>query len=111
MRATMSRPWKKKKGRTYRSFERISRKKMKPVMYWGDTECLKGPRAARKAREDSAIAQRRVQLGMTQRQLADSLEIGVSAVRSWEQGTRQPGRASLIKLSEALHCTVDELLR
>ena len=83
---------------------------MKPVMYWGDTECLKGPRAARKAREDSAIAQRRVQLGMTQRQLADALEIGVSAVRSWEQGTRQPGRASLIKLSAVLHCTVDELI-
>ena len=44
-------------------------------------------------------------------QLAEKVGVSVTAVSSWEQGKRQPGRASLIKLSEVLGCTVDELLR
>lgn len=81
----------------------------RPVMHWGDTSHLKVPRPARE--DSTAIARKRIENNLTQTQLAEKIGVSVTSVSSWEQGKRQPGRASLIKLSEALHCTVDELLR
>lgn len=80
----------------------------RPIMHWGDTSHLKVPRPAR---EDSPIARKRVENNLTQTQLAELLHTTRQTVSHWECGAQMPSVRSLLQLSEALHCTVDELLR
>lgn len=46
---------------------------------------------------------------MTQKELGDKLGVTPSAVTRWESGECFPRGEKLIKLAEALHCTIDEL--
>lgn len=51
------------------------------------------------------IKSRRVHLGLTQEQLADSVGVSYQAVQQWESGKSNPKGKRLQALSEALHCT------
>ena len=56
------------------------------------------------------ICKRRKELGLTQNQLAKSLNISFQAVSKWENNTAYPDIEMLPKLAAALHTTVDALL-
>ena len=56
------------------------------------------------------ISKRRKDLGMTQVQLAQSLNISFQAISKWETGAAHPDIVMLPKLASALHTTVDALL-
>lgn len=47
--------------------------------------------------------------GLSQKQLADELNVGQCAVSKWEQGCAYPKAALLPKLADALGCTIDAL--
>jgi transcriptional regulator with XRE-family HTH domain len=52
----------------------------------------------------------RKQLGITQKQLAESLEIAQSTIANYEKNTRFPGELSLRQLSDFLNVSIDYLL-
>ena len=56
------------------------------------------------------ICKRRKELGLTQNQLAKSLNISFQAVSKWENNSAYPDIETLPKLVAALHTTVDALL-
>ncbi len=56
------------------------------------------------------ICKRRKELGLTQNQLAKSLNISFQAVSKWENGTAYPDIGMLPKLAAVLNTTVDALL-
>lgn len=56
------------------------------------------------------IMDKRKELGMTQQQLADKLNISFQAVSKWENGTTYPNIELLYDLAIALGVTVDEIL-
>lgn len=56
------------------------------------------------------ICKRRKDLGLTQNQLATSLNVSFQAVSKWEKGTAYPDIEMLPKLAAALNTTVDGLL-
>ena len=56
------------------------------------------------------IKERRLQAGLTQKQLAGKMNVDQSAVSLWEAGKARPARKHQKKLAKILHCTVDELL-
>ena len=56
------------------------------------------------------IMEKRKELGMTQQQLADKLNVSFQAVSKWENGTTYPNIEILKDLSIALAVTVDEIL-
>lgn len=56
------------------------------------------------------ISKRRKELGLTQNQLASSLNISFQAVSKWENGSAYPDIGMLPKLAAALNTTVDALL-
>jgi len=56
------------------------------------------------------IAERRKQLGMTQRQLADELSISDKTVSKWETGKGLPEVSLMMPLCEKLHISVNDLL-
>lgn len=53
------------------------------------------------------ISKRRKELGLTQNQLAQSLNISFQAVSKWENNSAYPDIEMLPKLAAALHTTVD----
>lgn len=59
----------------------------------------------------SPIAQRRIALGMTQKQLAEAVGCYPKDICRWELGKREPRINALLKLADALNCTVDELIQ
>lgn len=56
------------------------------------------------------IMEKRKELGMTQQQLADKLNVSFQAVSKWENGTTYPNIEILKDLAIALAVTVDEIL-
>ena len=48
---------------------------------------------------------------MTQAQLAKLLGVTPNCVVQWESGARKPNIVMLKKISLALHCTADDLLK
>lgn len=56
------------------------------------------------------ISKRRKELGLTQNQLAQSLNVSFQAVSKWENQTAYPDIVMLPKLAAALNTTVDALL-
>lgn len=56
------------------------------------------------------ISGKRRELGMTQQQLADRLNISFQAVSKWEKGSTFPNVELLPELSAVMEVTVDELL-
>lgn len=60
---------------------------------------------------NSPIAQRRIALGMTQKQLAEAVGCSPKDICRWELGKCEPRINSLLRLAEALNCTVDDLIQ
>lgn len=58
----------------------------------------------------SFISSKRKNLGLTQQQLADQLNISFQAISKWENGTAYPNVEILFDLGIALGVTVDEIL-
>ena len=56
------------------------------------------------------LKQLRKQKGMTQKQLAGRLGLAISAISSYENGTRYPSYDILIKITAIFHVTADYLL-
>ncbi len=80
---------------------------MKPVQHWGSTDHLKRPR---KAHSNNPIQLCRVAAGLTQSQLAAMLDVSLSTVRHWEQGTRVPSGCALVRLKRELGVNIDDLI-
>ena len=59
---------------------------------------------------DSPLARIRMERGLTQGQLAEMIGCRQKDVSRWESGTK-PGMVYLIKISGALQCTIDELVK
>lgn len=55
------------------------------------------------------IKERREQLGMTQAELAEKVEVNQAAVSNWESRKNVPLRKLHGKIAQALHCAVYEL--
>ena len=60
---------------------------------------------------NSPIAQRRIALGMTQKQLAEVIGTTQAMIARWEAAKHAPNGTTLMKLSDALNCTMDELIK
>lgn len=56
------------------------------------------------------IAERRKALGLSQYQLAEKIGIHQTTLANWETEFRFPNVKMLIKLSNALKCTIDDLI-
>ena len=52
----------------------------------------------------------RIENKLTQKQVADRIGLAISAISSYEAGTRYPSYESLIKLSRMFHVSTDYLL-
>ncbi len=63
------------------------------------------------ARVGESIAELRRAKGLTQAQLAEMIDLEQEAVSRWERGTRVPTLHRLQQLSDALECSVDQLLQ
>lgn len=68
-------------------------------------------RSAPRRTNDSAIARLRIARGLTQTQLAEMIGCPQQSINKWETGVRKPGMQSLIKLSRAFGCSIDDLIR
>lgn len=53
----------------------------------------------------------RLERGWSQRELSRVSEVSHRQISMYERGTQEPGAEALLKLSDALECTVDFLLR
>ncbi|MFM0230349.1 helix-turn-helix domain-containing protein [Paraburkholderia sediminicola] len=62
-------------------------------------------------RVGESIAELRRAKGLTQAQLAEMIDLEQEAVSRWERGTRVPTLLRLQQLSDALECSVDQLLQ
>jgi HTH-type transcriptional regulator, cell division transcriptional repressor len=63
------------------------------------------------ARVGTAIAEQRRARGLTQAKLAEMIDLEQEAISRWERGTRVPTLHRLQQLSDALECSVDQLLQ
>ncbi|MGI9861348.1 helix-turn-helix transcriptional regulator [Moorella naiadis] len=57
------------------------------------------------------IKQKRLELGLTQEDVAKKIGVNRSTVSSWEIGRREPDGEILAKLANILQCSTDFLLR
>lgn len=60
---------------------------------------------------NNPIAKRRLELGLTQVQLAEMLGCQQQSISDWETGRSIPTMRSLGKLSKALSCSIADLLQ
>lgn len=67
-------------------------------------------RTAPRKTNDSPLARIRMDRGLTQGQLADKIGCRQKDVSRWESGTK-PGVDYLVKISAALGCSIDDLLK
>lgn len=49
--------------------------------------------------------------GYSQTQLAEQLGVSQKSISHWEKGYCEPSIKLLIRMSELLHCTIDELVK
>lgn len=56
------------------------------------------------------IKDRREQVGMTQRQLADAVGVAVPTISMYENGKREPDGQTMTRIAAVLNCSVDYLL-
>lgn len=68
-------------------------------------------RSAPRTTNDSTIARLRIERGLTQAQLAKKVGCQSKDISRWETGVHKPGSAYLIKIADALGCTIDEIAR
>lgn len=52
----------------------------------------------------------RLHKGLTQRQLAEKIDVSTKCISMWETGDRKPNIVMLKKLAEVLGCSADTLL-
>ena len=57
------------------------------------------------------IAALRKKAGLTQKTLAEALEVSDAAVAQWETGASMPVAAKLPRLACVLGCTIDDLFK
>lgn len=57
----------------------------------------------------NGIKPKRIEAGLSQKQLAEILQVTQAAVANWEAGTAYPRASQLPELAKALDCTIDEL--
>ena len=57
----------------------------------------------------NGIKPKRIEAGLSQKQLAEILQVTQAAVANWEAGTAYPRASQPPDLAAALHCTIDEL--
>lgn len=57
------------------------------------------------------IRKRRIELGLTQGELAQLMIVTQGAVAQWENSISMPTVEKLIRLAEILKCPIDDLLR
>lgn len=69
-----------------------------------------GRKAPRERGNRSPIARARLAAGMTQGQLAQIIGCYQKDVSEWERGVQSPRVETLMKISAALGCKVDDLL-
>ena len=58
---------------------------------------------------NSPLSRLRIERGLTQAQLAKLVGCYGKDISRWERGERTPGMESLMKLAQALRCTMDDL--
>lgn len=58
-----------------------------------------------------SIKARRAALGLTQAELSELSGVGVKAIRNYETRGTSPYLETAARISEALGCTVDDLMR
>lgn len=59
------------------------------------------------------LQQKRLEAGLSQRDLAEKSGVSLRAIQSYEQGWRDIKKASAVKtlaLADALNCTVEEII-
>lgn len=56
------------------------------------------------------IRQIRKARGLTQKQLADMIDVSESIISQYENGKKSPSNETLLKLGEALDCSVSDIL-
>lgn len=56
------------------------------------------------------IRQIRLARGMTQKQLAELVDVSESMISQYESGKKSPSNETLLKLGEALDCSVSDIL-
>ena len=56
------------------------------------------------------IKQKRIEKGLTQKQLADKLNIPYQMLQRWENGKFSPNAKHLLNLSLALECSLQDLI-
>jgi len=49
--------------------------------------------------------------GMSQKELALKVGVNQTAVSKWERGDNNPSLEKLIRISEALNCSLEELIK
>lgn len=67
-------------------------------------------RTAPRKTNDSPLARIRMDRGLTQGQLADKIGCRQKDISRWESGTK-PGADYLVKISAALNCTIEDLIK
>jgi transcriptional regulator with XRE-family HTH domain len=58
-----------------------------------------------------SIRKQREARNMSQKDLADMLNVTQAAVSHWETGRRVPDANDLIAIAKVLHCNVDDLIK
>ena len=59
---------------------------------------------------NSPIAKRRMELGITQQQLAEKVGCYAKDVSRWENGVFVPHVETMLKIATVLDCTIDDLV-
>lgn len=67
-------------------------------------------RTAPRQTNDSPIARLRIARGLTQAQLAERIGCPQASVSRWERGVSQPGMRYILRLSQALNCSPNDLV-
>lgn len=55
------------------------------------------------------IRHQRLKIGLTQTELAERIGVRQAAISEYESGEKVPGVENLIRLADALNCSLDEL--
>ena len=58
-----------------------------------------------------ALKQMRERKKITQVELANKVKVNPAAISQYEKGKREPRIETLVAISEALDCTIDELVK
>lgn len=58
----------------------------------------------------SAIKARRLEIRMSQAELAQKMGVRQNTISGWERGTRQPSIAKIKQLARILGCSIEDLL-